>query len=129
MRVADVMETQVDVLDIRTPAEDAWGLMKRRQLRLLVAADGDRIVGVVDRSRLGGPNGLTHRHHRTLVDFLRHDPLVLCSDYPISRAIDLLADDVAGGVPVVDKGRLVGVLTVGSLLKRMHEASTARKRA
>jgi CBS domain-containing protein len=129
MRVADVMETEVDVLDIRTPAEDAWDLMKRRQLRLLVAADGDRIVGVVDRARLGGHNGLARRHHRTLVDFLRHDPLVLCADYPVGRAVDLLADDVAGCVPVVDKGRLVGVLSVGGLLKRLHDTASARQRA
>ncbi|BCS32244.1 hypothetical protein TBR22_A14540 [Luteitalea sp. TBR-22] len=119
----------MDVLDIRTPAEDAWDLMKRRQLQLLVAADGDRIVGVVDRARLGGPHGLAHRHHRTLVDFLRHDPLVLCADYPVGRAVELLADDVAGCVPVVDNGRLVGVLTVGGLLKRLHETAASRKRA
>lgn len=129
MRVADVMETQVDVLDIRTPAEDAWDLMKRRQLRMLVAADGDRIVGVVDRARLGGPRGPGHRHHRTLVDFLRHDPLVLCAAYPLSHAIDLLSDDVSGCVPVVDNGRLVGVLTIGGLLKRLREATPGRTHA
>jgi hypothetical protein len=36
---------------------------------------------------------------------------------------------VAGCVPVVDKGRLVGVLSVGGLLKRLHDTASARQRA
>ena len=55
MRVADVMETRVDVADAGTGADEAWAHMQQHDLQSLIVTDAGRIVGILGRERLAGP--------------------------------------------------------------------------
>lgn len=126
MRAADVMETRVEVADICTDAEEAWQHMRRHDLQSLVVTEQGRIVGVIGRPRLA-TGARRHRHNRTLASFLPRSPVTVAADYPIGRAIALLDGDVSGCVPVIDRGRLLGVITISGLLRRLaHGEARAR---
>ena len=57
MRVADVMETRVDVAEAGTGADEAWAHMQQHDLHSLIVTDAGRIVGILGRARLAGPGG------------------------------------------------------------------------
>ena len=46
-QIADVMTTDVIVVDTKTPASEVFQLMDRHKCRHIPVADGDRILGVV----------------------------------------------------------------------------------
>jgi CBS domain-containing protein len=124
MRVADVMETRVEVRDGCTLAEDAWTYMREHRLSSLVVTSGGRLTGVVSRDRLDVPDGPAGRVDRTLAEFLPGDPIAVPADYPIARAAGLLEGGASGCVAVLDHGRLVGVLTLSGLLRRLAAHGT-----
>ena len=128
MRAADVMDTRVDVADRYLDAEEAWAHMRTHDLQSLVITDGERIVGLVSRARLDGSGGKAHRRGRTVAQYLPPGPITVGADYPLPRVIAMLEGDVSGCVPVLEHGRLVGVLTVAGLLRRLGMRD-ARSRA
>lgn len=119
MRVADVMETRVDVADACTHAEDALAYMRQHRLSSLAVTSGDRIVGIVGRNRLDNTDGAAGRQGRTLAEYLSADPIAIPADYPLGKAAEALEGNASGCVPVLDNGRLVGVLTLSGLLHRL----------
>jgi len=128
MRVADVMETRVDVAEASTSANEAWAHMQQHDLQSLIVTDAGRIVGILGRARLEGPGGEPHGNDRTLAELLPHEPVTIPAEYPVSRAVGLLEGDLSGCVAVLDHGRLVGVLTLSGLLRRLAMRE-ARRRA
>lgn len=129
MRAADVMETRVAVADARTDAEEAWDHMRTHALEALVVTDRDHIVGVVTRARLDGGRGKGHRRDRTLAEYLPRGPVAVTSDCSVARALTVLDGQATGCVPVLERGRLVGVLTIAGLLRRLDQRQAARRRA
>lgn len=119
MRVADLMETNVEVADCGMPAEDAWRFMRDRDLALLVVTRDQDIVGVVTRHQLDGPHGRENREDRTLNAFLRGSGLTLTPECSTQHAADLLDGSTCGCVPVLDRGHIVGVVTTAGLLRRI----------
>lgn len=124
MRVADVMETRVDVADACTHAEDALAYMRQHRLSSLAVTSGDRIVGIVGRNRLDNTDGAAGRQGRTLAEYLSADPIAIPADYPLGKAAEALEGNASGCVPVLDNGRLVGVLTLSGLLHRLAAHGT-----
>lgn len=129
MRAADVMDTRVAVADACTGADQAWDHMRTHDLEALVVTARDRILGVVTRARLDGPRGTSHRRDRTLAEYLPRGPIAVTSDCSVARAMAVLDGHAAGCVPVLERGRLVGVLTIAGLLRKLNERQATRRRA
>ena len=60
-------------------------------------------------------------------DVMSRNILSVGRDAPIAQAIQLMLDNQISGLPVIDAGRLVGILTEGDLLRR-SETGTERHR-
>jgi acetoin utilization protein AcuB len=120
MRVRDLMTHPVQVIGPDAPAWEAVGVMRRRGIRRLPVVEGGALVGIVTWTDLvrvrppavGGrytvPNlavGVLVRHLMTPA------PATIGPDAPIAVAAALMRRRKIGGLPVVDGGDLVGILT------------------
>jgi CBS domain-containing protein len=64
-----------------------------------------------------------------VVDVMTVDPAVIAPEAPVADAVRIMLDRRVSGLPVVDgRGRLVGVITEGDLLRRA-ELGTEKRRA
>jgi acetoin utilization protein AcuB len=57
--------------------------------------------------------------HATVGACMTSDPVCVAPDAPLEDAIHLLLDHRISGLPVVDQGRLVGVISVTDLMRTL----------
>ena len=53
-------------------------------------------------------------------DVMTRDPVVVAADAPVREAAGLLRKHRIGGLPVLDVGRLVGIITEGDILRLLQ---------
>jgi CBS domain-containing protein len=116
MRVAEVMTRNVQTVQSQTSAADAWGLMRRHGIHHLVVMHGAAIVGVLSSRDTSGPGGAIVRARSTVGDLMTTGVVTVRENETIRKAANLLRGRTIGCVPVVEKGRLRGILTVSDLL-------------
>jgi acetoin utilization protein AcuB len=116
MRVSELMTKRVHSVPPDLPAADAWELMIRKRIRHLVVMNGAEIVGVVSDRDLGGRSGQTIRTQHTVADLMTKKVVSVEPAETIRAAANLMRGRTIGCLPVVDKGRLVGIVTTADLL-------------
>ncbi len=112
---------------------EARRLMRMRRVRRLPVLDSDgRLVGIVTE---GDINRISDSHvhdmrqynlyHRVadlpLRDFMTRNVITVGPDEPVIAVAQLLLRHRIGGVPVVEEGRVIGVITESDLFRRMVE--------
>lgn len=131
MRVRDCMTSPVQVIGPEAPAWEAMGLMRRGRIRRLPVVDGGAVVGIVtwtDVVRLQPPavGGPWHVPHLSAGVLVRHlmtaEPLVVQPDDSIEHAAACMREHKIGGLPVVEDGRLVGIVTESDLFDVFTDA-------
>ncbi|MBL8754609.1 MAG: CBS domain-containing protein [Planctomycetes bacterium] len=112
-----------------TPVEDGAREMARRRVRHLLVVDGgdrEHLLGIVSSHDLylaaeSGMNPFSPRAQdrsgRTLGEIMTARPTTIAPTTPLAEAARLLRDKKFGCLPVVDHGRLVGVLTEHDILR------------
>jgi acetoin utilization protein AcuB len=115
MRVKDVMTRQVETVSIDDAALNAREKMKSHRIRHLVVLDGKDVAGVVSSRDLdamglspGGPQ---------VEDVMTYPAMAVGPDATIRRAANLLRGRTMGCLPVMDEGKLVGILTTTDILE------------
>ena len=136
MRVRDVMTLNPVTIDPEAPLETATAIMRERDLRHLpVVDDAGRLVGIVSdrdlRSVALGPvlaDYASPGQRRRLSELaseldnlrVRHamtwHAVTTGPDVPAAQAAAVMADARIGSLPVVERERLVGILTERDLL-------------
>lgn len=116
-----------------TTLPEARRLMRMRRVRRLPVLDSDgRLVGIVTE---GDINRISDSHvhdmrqynlyHRVadlpLRDFMTRNVITVGPDEPVIAVAQLLLRHRIGGVPVVEEGRVIGVITESDLFRRMVE--------
>jgi len=121
--VREAMVTEPRTLPVTASAQEAGELLSRTEVRAVYVCEDDRLVGIVTRKTLvrevvaaGREPGTT-----TLGDIAEEPWWTLESDQPVEEAVRFLEDKDAERVPVVDHGRLVGVLSRSVLQRRLAE--------
>ena len=121
--VREAMVTEPRTLPVSASAQEAGELLSRTEVRAVYVCEEDRLVGIVTRKTLvrevvaaGRDPGAT-----TLGDIAEEPWWTVESDQPIEEAFRFLEDKDAERVPVVDHGRLVGVLSRSVLQRRLAE--------
>ena len=120
MRVREQMRTQVVSVRPQDPLGLALQRLESSGLRCLPVVEGSRLTGLLLASdvRLAAalPDSLVQ-------EFMRPPSASVHPDMLIERAALLMLEHDVRGLPVVDaQERLVGVLTVGDLLRTLVEA-------
>jgi len=126
-RVRDAMVPEPRTLDASAPAEEAGQLLARPEVRAVFVTDDGRLVGVVTRKTLVREVVATGRDPgKTRVGEIAEEPhYMLDSDMDLDEAFQFLEEKDIERVPVVEDGRLVGIVSRSVLQRRLAEDETA----
>lgn len=127
LTVADIMTPKPAVVRPDTPLRDVIGEMKLHGCRQLPVVDGEKLIGIItDRDIRLVMNSPLVLHERsedlkllkdtTAETVMTPDPMTIEASASAKLAAALLQTYKFGGLPVVDNGRLVGIVTVSDIL-------------
>lgn len=128
MRVRDIMTSKPITVDPETPMLDARQRMAEARIRHLVVVEGSRVAGIVtDRDvRLNLPSPATSLSvwevnallaKLTVREIMSRSVIVVDPDRPAAEAARIMIDHKIGALPVVDGGRLAGIVTESDFVR------------
>ena len=122
-RVRDAMVVDLPLLSGDDTAQAAGEALARREVRAVFVCDDGRLVGVVTRKTLVREIVAAGRDPRTtdLRSIAEEPNYTIPSDLPLDEAFHFLEEHDLERVPVVEGGRLVGVLSRAVLRRRLAE--------
>lgn len=123
-RVRDAMITEPRSLPATASAQDAGEVLSPPEVRAVYVVDaGGALVGVVTRKTLVARVVATGRDPKTttLGELAEPPYYTIDADLALDEAFRFLEDNDAERVPVVEAGRLVGVLSRSVLQRRLAE--------
>jgi len=138
MRIRDFMSTNVVAVDKKTTLHDARKIMKANKIRRLPVLKKNNLVGLVTEHMLleASPSPATalsiHELHyllakMTVEDIMVKNPYTVSPDMPAEEALQLGQEMGYGGFPVVEEGRLVGIVTESDIVRLMTRVLGVRE--
>ena len=126
-RVRDFMTSPATILSQDARLLEAAILLRSTGIRHLPVVDGERLVGIltdrdIQRCAPSFLEGTTQEEYNAafqrtpLSQVMIRDPLFVSPETPLGQAATLLIEYKYGCLPVVEKGRVVGMLTVIDML-------------
>ena len=122
-RVRDAMVPAPRVLDAGATAQEAGEALVRDEVRAVFVCEGDRLVGVLTRKTLVREVIAAGRDPQStrLGEIAEPPYFTLDSELPLEEGFHFLEEKDLERVPVVEDGRLVGVLSRSVLQRRLAE--------
>ena len=121
MHVKDVMSREVFLVDKDQNIPDALKLMKKHKISRLPVINTNNnhvkeLVGIMTEKDIGrrlgssryGNLAPSHFHASTV---MTSEPLTIESNESIGKAAQILIENKIGGLPVVDNGKIIGIIT------------------
>ncbi len=122
MNVRDIMSTKVQTIDMNEKAETAWNLMKWKRIHHVVVTDGPgQVVGVISARDLGGRDREETLKIRPVAAMMTAYAVKAVPEMPVRQAANVMRGWNIGCLPVVENGKLVGIVTVSDLLRIVAE--------
>lgn len=126
----DLMTIDPDTVTPETSLREVVSLMNKMGNRQLLVVDNNELVGIItDRDiRLAVNSPLVSDEPLERIEILEkfsaescmtRDPKSVTSDTPIHKVAELLSAYKYGALPVIDNGKLMGIITVTDLLNQM----------
>lgn len=119
MRVRDVMRSEVRTIKPSEPASTAKELFRRYDIHHLVVVDQKNVVGVIADRDLIDVDAST-----AVQRAMAHPPVTITPDETVRKAAALMTGHVIGSLPVVEDGRLVGIVTTFDLVSLLAKGAT-----
>jgi CBS domain-containing protein len=101
--------------------------MHAEGVRHAVVVRGRTIVGVVTDRDLGGLHGGRARVGRVVADLMQPSPVTASPRTTVGEAVAIVRARRIGCLPVVEAGRLVGIVTRADLLARLAPARPRKR--
>lgn len=127
------MTREVVTLSPEQSLREAVELLMMHRIRHLPVVDGDsRLIGIVtDRDvKRATPSllsGVERKEYERILDttkvssFMTRDPMVITPTTPLRTVVRMVVDTKIGGLPVVNNGHLVGIVTQIDLLRVLND--------
>jgi len=139
MRIRDIMSTNVVAVDEKTSLHDARKIMETHRIRRLPVMKKDKLVGLVTKHMLleASPSPATslsiHEMHyllakMTVKEIMIKKPYTISPDMPAEEALQVGQEMGYGAFPVVEDGRLVGVVTESDIVRIMTRVLGVREK-
>jgi len=130
MFVRDVMTTNVVTVPSSTSIYDARNIMKAHKFRRLPVVDKGKLVGLVTEASLNevSPSKATSLSiwelnyllaKTTLKDVMIKNVLSVTPDMTVEEAVVIAQTNKVGSLPVVEDGRIVGIVTTNDFFYRI----------
>jgi acetoin utilization protein AcuB len=138
MLVRERMSRQPVTITADTPITEALKVMRQKHVRRLPVLDQEgKMVGIVSEKDLlyASPSPATslsiyEMHymltHLNTSELMSTQVITVTPETPVEEAARIMADNKIGGLPVVEDGRLVGIITETDIFKVFLEMLGAR---
>ena len=117
MFVRNWMSSPVASIPQAAPASAALEFMTKRKVRRLPVVDGEALAGIVTLSDLHA----SKRPDAFVQDVMTADPVMVTPDDTLEEAARLMLERKVSGLPVVEAGRLTGILTESDVFRALCE--------
>jgi len=114
MRLQDLMKCSVETVAPGDPADSAWERMRRRRIRHLVVMDGRRVAGILSQRDIADESA---RAGRAVAEVMSAPAVTAEPRTTVREAANLLRGRTLGCLPVLEKEKLVGIVTTTDLLE------------
>ena len=124
-KVRDVMTATPLVVDAGAPLQDAARHMRDHAVGDVLVTDGERLCGIVtDRDLVVRAMADGYDPKATTVgQVCSRDLVAVEADDDVQHAVDTMRGRAIRRVPVIDQGRLAGVVSLGDLARHNDEES------
>jgi acetoin utilization protein AcuB len=137
MKVRDIMSTNVVTVTEKTLVNDAKQIMEAHRIRRLPVMKKDKLVGLVTKHMLleAAPSPATSLNiwelnyllaKMTVKEIMVKNPFAISPEMPVEEALQLGQDKGFGAFPVVEDGKLMGVVTESDIVRMMTRALGVR---
>jgi len=98
---------------------DALSLMAEKDIGSLVVVDNDDVVGIFSERDYARKIILLGRSSRDteVSEIMKNEVLCVSPDQSVAKVMALMTDKRIRHIPILDKGRLVGVISIGDVVK------------
>jgi len=119
----DAMVPEPLALDVAATASEAGEVLSRDAVRAVLVTDDGRLVGVVTRKTLVREVVASGRNpaKTTLGEIAEEPNATIDSAMPLDEAFEFLEQQDYERVPVVEDGKLLGVLSRSAIQRRLAE--------
>lgn len=121
MKVKNWMKTNPVTIARDALLQDASQLMTTNGIRHLPVTDGDQLVGFITESDLRQFSFPAMVEDITVEKVMVLNPITINANSSIETAAKLIHDFKIGGMPVLEKKKLIGILTTSDLLNAFIE--------
>ena len=139
MYVSDWMATKVMALDADNTAADALSLMKEKHIHHLPIVTLDKLVGILSdrdlrefipaKSSTLDVYAVHYLPAKTkLKEIMKTELITTTSDTPLENAAMVMLDRDIGCLPVVDGGKLIGIITDKDIFSALVDITGVRHR-
>ena len=139
MLVGERMSHPVISVTPETPIHEALALYKKEHIRRAPVMKNGKLVGIISQTDLlnASPSPVSSLSiwemnyllsKVTVGRVMSKKVLTVTEDTPIEEAARIMADNKIGGVPVIRRGKVVGVITETDLFKIFLELMGAREK-
>ncbi len=123
MQVRDIMTTDVNFVTTTTTITDIARIMKQKDIGSVPVLQNDKVVGVItDRDiilRVVADN--KDSKQVTAQEVMTADPVCIEENENVDTAAEMMAEYQIKRLPVLSKGSLVGILSLGDLaIEQIH---------
>jgi acetoin utilization protein AcuB len=121
MKIKRRMAKQLITISPDATVLDAVHLLHKHGIRHLPVVDDGRFNGFIADSDLKQILLLPNGNEMPLAEFMNKSPLTIGPEESMEDAARIMYSNRIGGLPVVEGGKLVGIITVGDILAEFIE--------
>ena len=127
MKLREIMTTELVTVSPETPVTEAARLMRDADIGDVLVVDQGRLVGILtDRDitvRVIAQDIDPKQAH--VGDYMTRDLVTGMPDWDVEDAADLLGEEQIRRLPIVEEGRLVGIVSLGDIAVQFAEEMAA----
>jgi len=138
MRIRDIMTKNPITVESEALVLDAQKIMRENNIRRLPVVDKGKLVGMVTKHDLleASPSPATslsvHELHYLLSkmkvkDIMKKNPYTFAPDAPFEEALKLGQEKKIGAFPVMENGKLIGIVTESDAVRFLTQALGIRE--
>ena len=124
MKLREVMREDVATASPDESATAAWDRMRALEADYLVVTKDREILGIISSYDLSGPAGGAHRRMgRRVGDLMHRDVVTAGPGTTVARAAATMRRRHVGCLPILERRRLVGIVTTSDMLGVLERGS------